>query len=297
MCRGTRVHPGTVAVREGRNRGAWRQHLDGGPCGSPSGQVVASGGPAQKPRSHDQPGPIVNAHERAVGKHAELGAVGDLNAAPSCPFAMKVPIQQGSSRLRSGNRQPFGPCLQERSEVGAPAIGAGPVAGRQGGRLIEKEQLRVMRLAHDRMSMVLVRQNAADPSLMLPTLRKEQSGTWIVNDAAVSHHRSAGRYGNDLSKRRHSVLQGHLDSGSCPGKLSASSATGCMLRAVRANGNPVENTTGRSSSRVENRRPTSPASQGVARTASSGARQQFSTLRARRPPHAVNRMSSPFSPQ
>ena len=282
---------------EGGDRGARRQHLDGGPVGPLSGQVVASGSPAQEPGSHDQPCPIVKSHERAVGKLAKLGAVGDLNTASSRPLTMKVPIQQGSSRLQSGNRQPFGPCLQKRSEVGAPAIGAGPVAGRQGGRLIEKEQLRVMRLAHDRMSMVLVRQNAADPSLMLPTLRKQPFGTWIVNDSAVSHHRAAVRYGDDLCERRHSVLQGHRVSGSCPGKLSASSATGCMLRAVRANGNPVENTTGRSSSRVENRRPTSPASQGVARTASSGARQQFSTLRARRPPHAVNRMSSPFSPQ
>ena len=28
MCRGTRVHPGTVAVREGRNRGVWL-HVEG----------------------------------------------------------------------------------------------------------------------------------------------------------------------------------------------------------------------------------------------------------------------------
>jgi hypothetical protein len=80
--------------------------------------------------------------------------------------------------------------------------------GRQRSRFVEKEQLGVAARRHDRAPAILEAEPTADPAAVAPP-RRTKSSAGVVQDTAVAHERSARRVGDDLTRRRHPVLQWH----------------------------------------------------------------------------------------
>src|SRR3546814_14104155 len=94
----------------------------------------------------------------------------------------------------------------ERPGVGAAAVEAGTVAGSQGGRLVEEEQLGPAAPAHDVAPHVAERAQAHDPGLGGPAPRQQCPGGGVVDDAAV-----AGEDGRSVVEGR--GLSGRVDLG------------------------------------------------------------------------------------
>ena len=116
--------------------------------------------------------------------------------------------------------------------VRAPAVGARAMAGGEGGRLVEEEELGVGARAHDRMGMVLELENAADPCPAGPSSFRQVPIRRVNPATAVPEHRAAGGGGNDFAPRRHPVLQRHRGSTAALGAVQDDDMK--TLRAMRA---------------------------------------------------------------
>ena len=88
----------------------------------------------------------------------------------------------------------------------------GPVAGGEGGRLVQEKQFGVAAGRHRRPLPPLEGQAADDPGRRRPA-PAGQTPAVVVQAAAVAHPGAAGRVGDDVAERRYAVLQRHGGSG------------------------------------------------------------------------------------
>ena len=101
------------------------------------------------------------------------------------------------------------PALEEARVVVAAALGAGTMPGRERGRLVEEEELRVPARLHQRRAPAVPEpEPACDPPLHL--IAADDAAGVVVEAAAVSVDEAARRIGDELSERCHAVLERHL---------------------------------------------------------------------------------------
>src|SRR5579859_1583741 len=92
------------------------------------------------------------------------------------------------------------------------------MAVRERGSFIQKEQFRPATRLHDGAVSSAKLQAAGDPPPHLPVA--DDVPLRVMNDAAIAHQRSSRRYGHDLPKRRHAILQWHRAPMRAQSKLS-----------------------------------------------------------------------------
>src|SRR5262249_19199039 len=100
------------------------------------------------------------------------------------------------------------PAGDETVVVGAAALGAGAVAGREGRRLVEEEELRVAPGLEQRAAVPAAElEPAGDPALAGVAAANPTGG--VVQTAAVAEDEAAARIGDELAERRDAVLPRH----------------------------------------------------------------------------------------
>jgi antitoxin (DNA-binding transcriptional repressor) of toxin-antitoxin stability system len=119
---------------------------------------------------------------------------------------MQKPIDfvGGGNRRRHPIGIGFRPDVSEQDVAGVLALGAGPVAGRQRGRLIQEEQLRVSTRCHDRPITPSELQDTDEPTLA--SKWPPDSLVFVVQTAAVAHQGATALGCDQLPKRRHAIL-------------------------------------------------------------------------------------------
>ncbi len=167
--------------------------------------------------------------EGACGQRLEGGLVADLAARLRVDaLAVELPVELGRARALAvaAGRHPGG---DEGLVVGAPAMGAGPVAGSQRHRLIEEKQLGVGAGPHHLLAAAAELDPAGDPVRVLPA-RGAEPALVVVQDAAVAHEQATRRMADDLAERRDPVLQRHP--GPPPAWARPARAGGCCGHAA-----------------------------------------------------------------
>ena len=106
-----------------------------------------------------------------------------------------------------GRKVPGRPGIAKGQEPGASTFGAGSMAGGEGRRFIEEEELGVAVRGHDRPMPTPELEHADEPSLDLPRPKDVSRG--IVENAPIAHHRPLLRRGDDLAERRDPILSWH----------------------------------------------------------------------------------------
>src|SRR5712691_7930858 len=99
------------------------------------------------------------------------------------------------------------PCLAEAHEVVAPALRTRPVAGSEGCRLVQEEELGEPARAHQLAAPALELESAGDPPLNLPLA--DQPTVVVVPDPSVAEQESPRFGGDDVPERRDSVASRH----------------------------------------------------------------------------------------
>src|SRR2546430_5601951 len=92
----------------------------------------------------------------------------------------------------------------------AAAKEAGPVAGRERGGLVEKEQLGPAPPAHYLAPPAPEFADAGDPGRARPALFQQGLGRGAVDDAAIAGEHAAMRGGDDVACGRDAILQRHI---------------------------------------------------------------------------------------
>ena len=123
------------------------------------------------------------------------------------PLAM----QHGVDLARANVRNAIALLPRRAKPVGvvAAAEEARAMAGRERGRLVEKEQLGPAPPAHHLAPPAPEFADAGDPRRARPALLQQGLGRGIVDDAAIAGEQAAMRGGDDVAGGRDAVLQGH----------------------------------------------------------------------------------------
>jgi hypothetical protein len=168
---------------------------------------VARRRPAQQVRAADEPRRPVAQDERAVGQLAELGVLVALGARGGGEaLAVELRVDRVRARL-SG--MPLGPERAEAVVVGAATERARPVAGGEGGRLVEEEQLReASRLEQRRPAPAAELQAARDPTA--PGVAAANAPVGVVQAAAIAVDQPEGGVRDELRERGDAVGTGQL---------------------------------------------------------------------------------------
>jgi len=103
------------------------------------------------------------------------------------------------------------PMLGKVLRIPSPAFEAGPVPGRERGRLIEKKQLGIEPSPYVAMPS-FERQHAADPLPRSPAPRGERPRPGVKPPAAIAHEGAARRVGKKFAERVDAILQRHCRS-------------------------------------------------------------------------------------
>lgn len=123
-------------------------------------------------------------------------------------FAMKYGVHLW--RRWQLSRVPASPCRLKFFGSLALAVEAGSVPRTKSGGFIEKEELGPATARHHIAPYIPELANAYDPCTRRPPLFQESFPSGVMDNAAVSHHRAALCYGNDVAEGRDTILQGHL---------------------------------------------------------------------------------------
>ena len=108
--------------------------------------------------------------ENTVGQVVQRCLGADLAArARLHPRPVQDPVHGRRGAVRGAER--LAPCALKRPESVAPALETGPVAGGQGSRFVEKEQLGVAAWRHERALAALEAELATDPAAVPPARR------------------------------------------------------------------------------------------------------------------------------
>src|SRR5262249_28294340 len=99
------------------------------------------------------------------------------------------------------------PGVAEGTVAVTATLPAGPVAGRQPGRLVQEEQLGVVAGRHDPPPPVLELQEADEPPLHLPGA--DDLAPVVVKEPPVAHEGAWLGGGDDLAERRDAILPRH----------------------------------------------------------------------------------------
>src|SRR5712692_6215486 len=126
------------------------------------------------------------------------------------PLGVKNAVHLGRAR---GHRcvPRGGPACRKGDGVAAAAFEAGPVPGRERGRLVQKEQLGIA-VAPDRAMAPLESRHATDPLAGNPAPRAERAIVAMQPAAAIAHELAAGGNGDELAERSDAVLERHAES-------------------------------------------------------------------------------------
>src|SRR6266508_2023987 len=182
--------------REGPNR---RRSGHGPPL------AVPERGPGKEVTTEDDPGPILLADHRPVGKIGELGLVQSFPPVGIDPLPVQRPVHVvGPGRP---TRVYVRPCLAKAQEVFAPALRTGPVAGSEGCGLVQEEELGEPARAHQLPAPALELEPAGDPPPDLP--RPDQPAVVVVQHAPVAEQEPPGFGGDDVPERGDSVASRH----------------------------------------------------------------------------------------
>src|SRR6202043_1257933 len=100
------------------------------------------------------------------------------------------------------------PMLGKFLGILAAALEAGPMPGRERGRLVEKKQLGV-EAAPDVAPAALEIEHAADPLPRRPAPRRQRLGVGVKTAAAIAAERAARRHGKQLAEWSDAILQRH----------------------------------------------------------------------------------------
>ncbi len=186
-------------------------------CAEIPALAVAGKRPAQRLAGADGIGIPVVADHGAFWQVGKIGG-GDLGrmSAGSQPLAVQSLVQH--RRARFGDVEGFPETGDEVLRPCAPAMEAGPVAGRQRRNLVEEEQFGPARTslpvdhsiaAHRHPANAAEIAHADDPSLERPALLQQRPGVRIMDDAAIAHQAAAFGHGMDGAERIDPILQWH----------------------------------------------------------------------------------------
>ncbi len=169
--------------------------------------AIARRRPQQRAALRDQVavGPLL--HHRAVGQFFQphRQRVQFLAAGEPLPVQYRVDL----ARQLIIHTVAFLPRRAKAVRVLAPAVEARTVPGRECGRLIEKEQLGPAAAAHHLAPAPAEFADASEPGRGRPAFSEQRPGRGVVDDAAIAGEQPAVRGGDDLARRRDTVLQRH----------------------------------------------------------------------------------------
>ena len=174
-------------------------------CGPP-GVGIALRRPKEKLLAEHHPGLAVLQHERAIGQVVERGGVKNaLSRSRSDAFPMELRIDHVGSALVLVER---GPDFEQEFVVGAAAECAGPVPGREGGRLIQEEELREAARLHERPAVPAAElEPTRDPALDL--IATTDAPLVVVEAPAVAVHKPPRWIRNQFTEGCDSILERH----------------------------------------------------------------------------------------
>ena len=144
--------------------------------------------------------------ERTVGELLESRSVKPSLARSSVdPLRVELSVDGLGSGLAW---MQIGPETGQFGVVGAPALRAGPVPSREGGRIVKEEQLGVAAGGHKRRASPAPElELASDPPL--DAIRPADPALLVMQAAAVAVDEPSGGSGNELTEWRNSVLSRH----------------------------------------------------------------------------------------
>src|SRR4029077_13280685 len=158
-------------------------------------------GPAQEARAEHEPRVTVEQDESAVGERVERCIVMALPARVCDALGVELRVDRIGSDL-AGVQLP--PQRAEAVVVLAAAERAGAVAGREGGRLVEEEELREAAGLQERLTVPPLELEAAgDPTLAVEA-PPDAPGV-VVEAAAIAVDEAPGGVGDELAERRDPV--------------------------------------------------------------------------------------------
>lgn len=143
----------------------------------------------------------------AVREVAEAGGVSAFLAAGGEAFAVKEVVDFGSAefaRRIAGAKIGALPQDEEGLELGAAALGAWPVAGSEGGRFVEKEEVGVVASTKELLAASLELEEAGDPALHLPLPEAEVAGV-VVDCPPVAKKEATLRGRDDFAEGSDSI--------------------------------------------------------------------------------------------
>jgi len=221
-----RVPAWSIAARQ-RSQGAGRcENVNHKIARTRMRRGVSAGCPLQQRRAADDPGAaglVRQGDNAAVGQAVERAPVPALGP-PVEPLCVQHAID-----LVRGHSRPAGERRRECPRVGAPALEAGPVTGRQRRRLIEEEQLGVAPAPNVSMPSLEV-EAASNPPARDPAPSAEGLPVAMETAAAIAEQQAARSIGKQIAERIDAVGQRHCDS-SCGRPIS--NAENLALRPVK----------------------------------------------------------------
>jgi len=188
-------------------QGRWRgEHVDHCAARPPNTRSVALRGPAQERIAADGESCAVERDDGAIRQAVDAAPMPALGAAPQ-PLAVEHLIHLRGARTAAQTVRDT-PIMGKTFRFLSPAFEAGPVAGGERGRLVEKKQLGVESSPHVAMPS-FEREHAADPLPRSPAPRRQRARRRVKPPAAITHENAARWVGKKFAERVDAILQRH----------------------------------------------------------------------------------------
>src|SRR5262245_48575828 len=205
------MHAGHVAGGDRGGGGAGRQ--DGDPAVSRRGPAgpVSSRRPRSKtlPPEEERLRAVRQDDEDSVRERAELCDVRPRSSVRTQPVPVELPVDRADENVRAEPAVAIRPepSRLEAAKVRVSAFPARAMAGRQRGRLVQEEQLRVPIGGHDRPVPTAKREDTGDPGAITACDPSHHPPAGLVEAPTVPHEHAARRRGDQLAERGDAVLE------------------------------------------------------------------------------------------